>query len=166
MYCSAKSCLHKDKHNILGHRCSKCKSFGHSVDHCYTIRYVYTIVPIPEEKKCSVENCRHKDKHTTEGHYCRLCRKYGHGLYDCPSRTLEEYLKIKQGNVFYVKYDGMWCYLFYTRTSKGILRELPFAGNAPREYISELFKSLEGFTPLRTSDRDFVNRMKESYYSS
>lgn len=113
-------------------------------------------------------HCQHKDKHTTEGHYCRLCRKYGHGLDDCPSNSPEEYLKTKRGNIFYVEYSGMGGYLFCTRTSRGEIRSISLHQDDWGQYgscekVHQVLNSLEDFYPLRTSDRDFVDRMKKCY---
>lgn len=170
MYCTAKNCRFKHTHNIRGHRCWKCKSFGHAVDDCASVRRNYTLNYIPEEKKCSVENCQHRDKHTTEGHCCGFCRNYGHGLGDCPSRTPEECLKTTRGNVFYVEYGGMGGYIFNTRTSRGEIRSISLHGDdwgqySPPNTIHQVLNSLEGFSPLRTSDFDFVDRMKKCYSS-
>lgn len=170
MYCSVGNCRHKNTHNVQGHRCSKCKSFGHAADACSdtSIRRSYTVTPIHEEIKCGIMNCQHKDKHTTEGHYCRLCMKYGHGIDDCCKTLPEEYLKTKSGNVFYIEYGGMGCYIFYTRTYSGEIRELAIAGDNWGQYgscqkVYQVLDTLTGFSALRTSDRDFLDRMRKCY---
>lgn len=87
-YCKVYDCRYKTTHTTKGHKCGKCKKFGHGIVECgknnninNLLRYFNDI--ITEDLQCTYENCMTKDTHTNEGHHCDNCGDRLHSLNDC-----------------------------------------------------------------------------------
>lgn len=160
-YCTVSECSHSESHNILSHRCEKCKDYGHGLDF-HNGMSQKTIIPIPSSHHCKIEGCQHPKTHLTMGHQCRICDSYGHGFNECenifssPSNFIK--LDVKSDNAIYViAYSGMGSYLFFRKSNENMKFET-FSmnegdwGQYGHSQVPQLKKFLEGHKPYRPCD--------------
>lgn len=102
-YCKVAGCRFPQFHVTLGHKCGKCKSFGHGMIECTNqlnkaqlARYHGDM--LPDEFQCKFGSCRYKQYHTSEGHYCSKCQERLHGASTCPYN-----LKLEQKSILDIK---------------------------------------------------------------
>ena len=83
-WCMVRDCRFPQHHTTAGHRCGRCRDFGHGVQECRSDRAMealltFSVDELPSQFRCTVPGCRHPRSHTTSGHQCRTCLHYGHG---------------------------------------------------------------------------------------
>ena len=173
VYCTVNGCQHSDNHNVLGHKCRKCNTFGHGIIECGTDTLLslnpqisqLKIREIPENIQCDIKTCRYKTSHTRNGHMCRLCDGYGHGITECiftkanhiaslypPEYLTKVYVSTYggMGSLRYSKFDG----------SSVPLESYLMRGDDWGQYgsseVPTLMKFLDGYKPLREVDKSML----------
>ena len=109
MSCQATSCRYSNTHITTGHKCGKCKGYGHGARECgfgariAQLKERTRFEKLDPESQCSVIGCRHKHNHRTSSHQCSSCRSMYHHCYcgftigeidDARNALLEEEKKI------------------------------------------------------------------------
>lgn len=89
-YCKVAGCRFPQYHATRGHKCGKCKEFGHGMIECTNLSKKAQLTSylgdvLPDESQCKFGSCRFKQFHTSEGHYCSKCQERLHGASTCPS---------------------------------------------------------------------------------
>ena len=87
IFCNAHKCNFPSNHTTEGHKCGKCKNFGHGAFECGDFILIANLMSkkttIPSYLQCNILGCQHKTNHTNEGHMCRRCLKFGHSNTTC-----------------------------------------------------------------------------------
>jgi hypothetical protein len=88
--CKVAYCRFNKTHVTKGHKCGRCKRYGHGDAECNNIRAIqnlrqYDEDVMPNNKICSVPDCRYYELHSTEAHHCPECQKReAHAESECP----------------------------------------------------------------------------------
>ena len=88
--CKAKNCRFNISHVTQGHRCGKCKKFGHGDNECENTQKIINLKKetindqMTYDDHCKITECKYKWSHNTSAHHCRLCDKREHGMSTCP----------------------------------------------------------------------------------
>ena len=78
--CRVLGCRYALCHITAGHKCGKCKRFGHGRRECgrgqkmAQLKQLARNDTLREEDRCDVIGCRHREYHKTESHHCTACR--------------------------------------------------------------------------------------------
>ena len=89
MACKVKYCRFNNYHITKGHRCGKCKEFGHGQVECQNSLLKKQLIKnskydlLEEKDYCKIKECEHKKNHKTESHECSLCNSKTHSKSHC-----------------------------------------------------------------------------------
>ena len=92
MTCTVKHCNYKTFHITNGHRCGKCKKYGHGILECGNNDKINILSSSTKYDRldpidyCKIENCKYKWTHKTESHECKYCNKK-HASINCKLNT-------------------------------------------------------------------------------
>jgi len=175
VFCTAKGCKYNTYHNINGHRCSKCKIYGHGFHECCDNNLInsLSLIEISDNLKCTISECNHSDNHTNYGHQCRKCHNFGHGWKDCISCNLCKRINHTSteciyscpnlisdnspGKIYVRLYEGMGCFSFHKRSHPSHPFEVFHMhsdeyGQYGYDKTPLLERFLKGYQPLRPID--------------
>ena len=79
MSCQVQDCRHSDSHVTKGHRCGRCKGYGHGQVECGNRNDVDALKEhfddlIATAQQCTVQFCEFKKLHKTAAHMCGVCK--------------------------------------------------------------------------------------------
>lgn len=119
MICKVANCRHPTTHVTKGHRCGRCKNFGHGQLECRQAHMIQRLETEDQElgdaNRCLFFMCQHASLHTSEGHFCNLCKTTSQSCtcqvsISCPScRTLNTMPKLL--NLVYTNSECAVCSL-------------------------------------------------------
>ena len=87
MYCKVSECDCPYTHVTLGHKCNKCKRYGHGEIECNNLDYLNYLKnfnkELPTSIQCKFGGCRYYKYHTNDYHFCQLCLEKYHSQDSC-----------------------------------------------------------------------------------
>uniref|UniRef100_A0A6C0IXM2 RING-type domain-containing protein n=1 Tax=viral metagenome TaxID=1070528 RepID=A0A6C0IXM2_9ZZZZ len=89
MSCKVKYCRFSNYHITLGHRCGKCKQYGHGQVECNNLSLKNELWEeskedfLEEKDYCKIKDCEHKKTHKTKSHECSICFSKNHSKLNC-----------------------------------------------------------------------------------
>lgn len=94
MYCYVKNCRFNDKHTTSGHKCGKCKKYGHGQIECGKQQLInelsqYSDNKLPYNLQCTHDNCKRRWTHTSAGHHCHKCHLI-HNSSNCIIQSIDK----------------------------------------------------------------------------
>ena len=99
MFCQVRHCRFSNTHVTIGHKCGKCRKYGHGVLECNNLVLINTLCLyknniLPEKDWCIVPNCKFNKLHITKAHQCQKCKIIGitrfHSEDNCNIKKLDE----------------------------------------------------------------------------
>lgn len=91
--CKVLGCRYPQYHVTKGHRCGKCKRYGHGQLECGNATKIKILNEIndfmPANRQCTIKGCEYWYLHSKESHNCKLCGK-NHSYLQCP-RNIKKY---------------------------------------------------------------------------
>ena len=133
-YCQVKNCRFKYSHTTKGHKCGKCKEYGHGFIECgdellVSILKYFQSDTMPNSEKCTAQTCNYRDTHSIEAHVCLKCGGR-HSVDTCslyskmPLSAIDDARKIMvdtPGKIYVKLWTGMGTWSFYKRDDVGKL---------------------------------------------
>ena len=91
-FCKVSACRYTFSHVTKGHKCGKCKLYGHGQIECVNDFLLKLLEDkskddiLPYNKHCSIIGCKYKYLHSTSSHHCKYCDQ-NHSSLKCPLKV-------------------------------------------------------------------------------
>jgi hypothetical protein len=86
MLCKVSKCRFNSSHVTKGHKCGKCKKYGHGEIECNNYNEINKLKEFYHqviENKCTFGGCQYSHLHTTDAHHCTKCDARYHSPATC-----------------------------------------------------------------------------------
>ena len=110
--CRVNNCRFNTSHVASGHRCGKCKKFGHGEIECGNIRKISNLQKesvndkMINETQCNIIECEYRWSHNTSAHHCQTCGEREHCTSNCRlNRNNERKVSREGGSSIFTRWD-------------------------------------------------------------